>query len=84
MSSANDKFFLQSEQKIINGIAFSILFTVVETKDKKYTRIGIKTCDEKFREEETYSDALQMQDIDFLIDRMAIGLISRIKKKKVM
>lgn len=81
MCDINNKLYLKSENRIIKGINFNIVFTIIENKNEKYTRIGIKTCDGEI-EEETYHDALEMQDIDYLIDRMAVGLINRIQGEK--
>lgn len=82
MCKVNDRSFLMSERKIIDGVEFCILFIIVETQDEKYTRIGIQTYDGKVKDEETYHDALDMQDIDYLIDRMAVGLINRIQEER--
>ena len=82
MCDINNKLFLKSENRIIEGIKFNIMFTIVENKNEKYTRIGIKTYDGEIEDDETYHDALEMQDIDYLIDRMAVGLINRIQKER--
>lgn len=82
MCKVNDRSFLMSGRKIIDEVEFCILFTIVETQDEKYTRIGIQTFDGKVKDEETYHDALEMQDIDYLIDRMAVGLINQLQEKQ--
>lgn len=82
MCDINSKLYLKSENRIIEGINFNIMFTIVENKNEKYTRIGIKTYDGEIEDDETYHDALEMQDIDYLIDRMVVGLINKYKKRK--
>ncbi len=82
MCDINNKLFLKSENRIIEGINFNIMFTIVESQNNKFTKIGIKTFDGEIGDEETYHDALEMQDIDYLIDRMIVGLINRIQEEK--
>lgn len=82
MCKANDRLSLMSSRKIINGIDLCIWFIIVETQDERYTRIGIQTFDGKIKDEETYNDALDMRDLDYLIDRMTVGIINQIQEKK--
>lgn len=83
MCDINNKLFLKSENRIIEGIKFNIMFTIVESQNNKFTKIGIKTLDGEIGDEETYHDALEMQDIDYLIDRMAVGIINQLHEKQI-
>lgn len=83
MCDINSKLYLKSENRIIEGINFNIMFTIVENKNEKYTRIGIKTYDGEIEDDETYHDALEMQDIDYLIDRMVVGIINQLHEKQI-
>lgn len=73
----------QDNQRVyINKIdEFSIKITV-DTQDKNHTTISVEAIDQGIKESETYQNVNQIQDIDFLIDRMTAGLLKQLHNKR--
>lgn len=73
----------REEQRVylnkING--FNIIITV-DIQDKNNTTISVEVADRGIKESETYQNVNQIQDIDFLIDRMTIGVIKQLHEKR--
>lgn len=59
---------------------FDIIITV-DMQNKKHTTISVEVTDQGIKESETYHNVNQMQDIDFLIDRMTKEVLKRIHEQ---
>lgn len=59
---------------------FDIIITV-DMQNKKHTTISVEVADQGIKESETYHNVNQMQDIDFLIDRMTKEVLKRIHEQ---
>lgn len=65
---------------IIEVDGFDIIITV-DMQNKKHTTISVEVTDQGIKESETYHNVNQMQDIDFLIDRMTKEVLKRIHEQ---